>query len=149
MAPVRPVLHRLSCSNKTVRNIPKHEFWVQWSGSGVFVTKSSNATSFSKPVRWWCQFGQFCVEFRAVRKRSETPQNISFGCNGVDRLRLLWKISMQLRLANLCINGTCSANFASTFVQFPNGPKHPETWVLGPMEWIGCARYERFWRNFV
>jgi hypothetical protein len=36
MAPVRPVLHRLSCSNETVGNIPKLEFWVQWSGSGAF-----------------------------------------------------------------------------------------------------------------
>jgi hypothetical protein len=26
MVPVRPVLHRLSCSNETVRNNPKHEF---------------------------------------------------------------------------------------------------------------------------
>jgi hypothetical protein len=28
MAPVRPVLHRLSCSSETVRDAPKHEFWV-------------------------------------------------------------------------------------------------------------------------
>jgi hypothetical protein len=44
MAPVRPVLHRLSCSNETVRNTPKHEFWVQWSGSGTFVAKNSDVT---------------------------------------------------------------------------------------------------------
>jgi hypothetical protein len=40
MAPVRPVLHRLSCSNETVQNAPKHEFWVQWIGSGAFVAKN-------------------------------------------------------------------------------------------------------------
>jgi hypothetical protein len=51
MAPVRPVLHRLSCSNETVRNAPNYEFWVQWSGSGTFVTKNSNVTSFSELVR--------------------------------------------------------------------------------------------------
>jgi hypothetical protein len=51
MAPVRPVLHRLSCNDKTVKNIPKHEFWVQWSGSDAFVAKSSNVTSFSELVR--------------------------------------------------------------------------------------------------
>jgi hypothetical protein len=51
MAPVRPVLHRLSCSNETVRNAPKHEFWVQWSGSGTFVAKHSQVTSFSELVR--------------------------------------------------------------------------------------------------
>jgi hypothetical protein len=45
MTPVWPVLHRLSCSNETVR---KHEFWVQWSGSVVFVVKNLDATSFSE-----------------------------------------------------------------------------------------------------
>jgi hypothetical protein len=48
MALVRHVLHRISCSNETVRNAPKHEFWVQWSGSRAFVTKKANATSFSE-----------------------------------------------------------------------------------------------------
>jgi hypothetical protein len=50
MAPVRPVLHRLSCSNETVRNTPKHEFWVQWSGPSAFVAKNFEATSFSELV---------------------------------------------------------------------------------------------------
>jgi hypothetical protein len=50
MALVHPVLHRLSRSNETVRNAPKHEFWFQWSGSGAFVAKNSNATSFSELV---------------------------------------------------------------------------------------------------
>jgi hypothetical protein len=51
MAPVRPVLHRLSCSNETAQNTLKYEFWVQWSGSGAFVVKNFDATSFSKFVR--------------------------------------------------------------------------------------------------
>jgi hypothetical protein len=51
MAPVRPVLHRLSCTHETVRNAPKHEFWVQWSGSGAFIAKNSDATLFSELVR--------------------------------------------------------------------------------------------------
>jgi hypothetical protein len=51
MATVRRVLHRLSWSNETVRNDLKHEFWVQWSGSGAFVTKNFDATSFSELVR--------------------------------------------------------------------------------------------------
>jgi hypothetical protein len=50
MAPVRPVLHQLSCSKETVRNAPKHEFWVQWSGSGAFVAKNSDTTLFSELV---------------------------------------------------------------------------------------------------
>jgi hypothetical protein len=51
MALVRQVLHRLLCSNETVRNAPKHEFWVQWSGSGAFVAKNSDMTLFSELVR--------------------------------------------------------------------------------------------------
>jgi hypothetical protein len=51
MARVRPVLHRLSWSNEMVRNAPKHEFWIQWSGSGAFVAKNSDATLFSELVR--------------------------------------------------------------------------------------------------
>jgi hypothetical protein len=44
-------LRRLSCSNETVRNAPKHKFWVQWSESGAFVAKNSDATLFSELVR--------------------------------------------------------------------------------------------------
>jgi hypothetical protein len=51
MAPVLPVLHRLSCSNETVRNAPKYVFWVQWSGSRAFIEKNLEATSFCELVR--------------------------------------------------------------------------------------------------
>jgi hypothetical protein len=51
MAHVRPVLQQLSCSNEMVRNAPKHEFWLQWSGVGALVVKNSDATSFSQIVR--------------------------------------------------------------------------------------------------
>jgi hypothetical protein len=51
MAPVQPILRRVSCSNETVRNALKYEFWVQWSGSGALVAKNFNATSFGDLVR--------------------------------------------------------------------------------------------------
>jgi hypothetical protein len=51
MALIQPVLHRLSCSNEMVRDVPKYEFWVQWSGSGAFVFKNLDTTSFSELVR--------------------------------------------------------------------------------------------------
>ena len=53
IAPVQPVLHRVSCSNETLtnapkhyENAPKHEFRVQWGGSGGFAAKKSNANSW-------------------------------------------------------------------------------------------------------
>jgi hypothetical protein len=51
MGLVRPVLLRLLCNNEMIRNAPKHEFWVQLSGSGAFVAKKSDATLFSEFVR--------------------------------------------------------------------------------------------------
>src|SRR6185295_5873046 len=50
----------------------------------------------------------------------ETHQNMSLGSNGVDRVRSLRKIPMQLRGTNFC---TGSARFAPSFVRQPNGPK--------------------------
>jgi hypothetical protein len=49
-APVRPVLHQFCCSNKTVRNTPKHEFWVKWSGFRAFVAKNCDVTSLANLV---------------------------------------------------------------------------------------------------
>jgi hypothetical protein len=51
MALFGQVLRRLSCSKEMVRNAPKYEFWVQWSGSGAFVAKNSDATLFRELVR--------------------------------------------------------------------------------------------------
>jgi hypothetical protein len=42
---VQPILYPSSCSHKMVQNAQKHEFGVQWGGSGVFVAKNSDATS--------------------------------------------------------------------------------------------------------
>ena len=47
----------------------------------------------------WHMFSMFCIDFRAVTKRSETPQNMSFGSNEVDWVRSLQKIATQLHLA--------------------------------------------------
>jgi hypothetical protein len=61
------------------------------------------------------------------QKWSETPQNMSFGSNGVDQVRSLRKIPTRPCLANMYDNGTSSASFASTFVQYRNDPKRPKT----------------------
>ena len=52
IAPVQPILHRVSCSNEMVPNARKHykkttkdEFRVQWGGSGALVAKNYNVTS--------------------------------------------------------------------------------------------------------
>src|SRR6185503_18569323 len=50
-----------------VRNAPIHQFRVQWSGSGAFVVKNSEATSWHELLH---KFGPFCNEFRKTTKRS-------------------------------------------------------------------------------
>src|SRR6185369_3006050 len=44
---------------QTVRNAPKHEFTVQWGGSGAFVAKNFDATSWHEVLHL---FGPFCTE---------------------------------------------------------------------------------------
>src|SRR6185436_7992065 len=58
--------------NQIVRNTPKHLFWVQWGGSGVFVAKNSDATSFHEVFHY---FGPFCTEFRKATTRSRKHPN--------------------------------------------------------------------------
>jgi hypothetical protein len=89
--------------------------WVEWSGSGALIVKNSNATSFGELIHLWLQFGQFCFDFRAVTKRSEMPEDMSSGSNGVDWVRSLRKIPTQLRLSKLGVKGASSASFASPF----------------------------------
>ena len=53
IAPVQHVQHRVSGSNKTLTNAPKHyehapkhEFRVQWGGSRAFIAKNSDGSSW-------------------------------------------------------------------------------------------------------
>ena len=106
-----------------VSHTPKCQFRVQWGGSGVFVAKKSNATS-------WHNFGTSSARFAPsfVRQRSGLEctqiginhQNISLGSNGVDRVRSLQKIPTRLHGTNF---GTSSARFAPSFVRQPSGPE--------------------------
>src|SRR6185503_15900476 len=57
---------------KILRNAPEHEFRVQWDGSGAFVLKIFDATSYHELLY---QFGPFCTEFRKSTKWSQMHQN--------------------------------------------------------------------------
>ena len=96
-------------------------------------------------------------------KQYETQQNVSLWSNGVDRVRLLRKITMRLRGTYFC---TSSARIAPSFVSNQmvlNAPKcyethqnstrstplDPKLMFWGPMGWIGCFGCEKFRRDFV
>jgi hypothetical protein len=102
---------------------------MEW--SGAFVVKNFDSTSFSETCALMALVRPVLHRLSRVTKRSETPQNMSFGSNGVDRVGSLRKIQTRLCLANLRVNGTSSASFASTFCSnetVRNAPKH-EFWV--------------------
>ena len=54
-----------------VQNTPKHEVRVQWGGSGAFVSKNSDTTSWHKHLH---HFGPFCTEFCKATKQSKMHQ---------------------------------------------------------------------------
>ena len=105
-----------------IQNATKCQFRVQRGGSGAFVAKYSDATSWHEFLH---QFGPSCTEFCRATKRSapkqyEMQQNVSFRSNGVDRVRSLQKIPTRLCGTNFC---TSSARFAPSFVRQPNDPE--------------------------
>src|SRR6185369_6750638 len=55
-----------------VQNTPKLEFRVQWGGSGAFVVKNSDATSWHELLH---QFGPFRTEFCNATKRCQMHKN--------------------------------------------------------------------------
>src|SRR6185503_3178788 len=57
-----------------VRNTLKHQFMVQWSGSGAFLAKNSDTTLWHELLHL---FGPFCTEFRKATKRSSMLPNRS------------------------------------------------------------------------
>ena len=62
-----PALFVKNCTNAT-----KHEFRVQWGGSGAFIAKNFDATSWHELLH---QFGPFCTEFRKATKRLQMHPN--------------------------------------------------------------------------
>ena len=105
---------------KIVQNTPKHEFRVQWGGTGAFVAKNSDTASWHELLH---QFGPFCTEFckqpngpESTKFVRNTPKH-EFRVQWVDRLRSLRKIPKRLRGMNFC---TSSARFAPNIVSQPN-----------------------------
>ena len=107
-------------------------------------------------------------------KHYETHRNISLGSNGLDGVRVLWKITTRLRGTNFCVNWTSSVCFTTSFMQLhniPNAPKYYKTdrnislgsngvdwvcslrkipmWLRGTNFCINCTNSPRFAPSFV
>ena len=128
IAPVQPVLHRVSCSNETLTNTPKHyenepkhEFRVQWvtcvpcqKFRCEFVARTFALIAPVQSIshRVWCSN----KTIQNAPKHYKTHQFMSLASNGVDRVRSLRKNLMRFRGTNFFINCTSSTHFIPSSV---------------------------------
>ena len=136
IAPVHPVLQRVSYSYETIPNAPKHYATHQnmslWSNVADWVLSLQkipmwlHGTNFAliapaHPIlhRVSCSY----ETLTNAPKHYTTQQNMSLGSNGVDWMRSLRKIRTWLRGMNFCINYTSSHRFAPSFMQLRNDNK--------------------------
>jgi hypothetical protein len=153
IAPVHPVLHRVSCSYEMIANAAKHYATNQNMGLG---SNGADWVHSLRKIPTWLRgtnfcinctsWPRFCAEFHAVRKHYATHKNISLGSNVVDWVHSLRKIPMWLRGTNLCINCTSCPHFATTFVQLRNDPKCCQTLWNAPkhefmVQWSGLGAF--------
>src|SRR6185437_13970863 len=137
---------------RTERNAPKHEFRVQWCGSGAFVAKiltRHHGTNFCINCTSLARFAASFCNSETVQKapeRKETHQTMSLGSNSVDRERSLQKILTRQRGLNFCINCTSLVCFAASFFAIAkrfqctqterNKPKHEFR-----VQWCGSGAF--------
>ena len=121
---------------KIVRNAPKHEFRVQWGGTGAFVVKNSDNASWHELLH---HFGPFSSSFVSQ-------------LNGPKCTKILWNAPKHFFRVQWGGSGAFIAknsdatswhdllhhydHFAPSFVTQPNGPQFtkivrntPNTWV--------------------
>ena len=128
IAPVHPVLHQV-CSYETIPNAPKHYEMHQNNSLGC---SGMHRVRLLWKITTWLRGTNFCINctslprfapsFMQLRnypkctKHYETHQNMNLGSSGMDRVRLLQKITTWLRVTNFCINCTSSPIFAPSFM---------------------------------
>ena len=122
-------LHRVSCSNKTLPNAPKHNEThtnMSLGSNGVGrvhslrkIAKRLHGTNLCINCTCSTHLHQVSCSNEALPnapKHYEMHQNMSLWSNGVDRVRSLRKIPMRFHGTNLCMNCTSSTHFAPSFV---------------------------------
>ena len=129
IAPVWPILHRVSCCNETVQktsNMYKTHHNISLGYNGVDRVRSLwnnrtrlHGTNFCINCTSSARFEPSSQGNKMVPnapKEYETHQNMSLGSNGVDRVRSLRKIPTRLRGTNFGINCSNLARSAPSFM---------------------------------
>ena len=129
IALVQPKLHRVSCSNETIPNAPKHcetQQYMSLGSNGVvgcircekiqndFMAQTCALIAPVQPVLHRVSCSNETLP--NAPKHYETQQNMSLWSNGVDRVLSLRKILIRVDGTNLCINCSSSTRFATSFV---------------------------------
>ena len=130
IAPVQPVLHRVSCSYETIWNAPKYYATHQNMNLGsngvigcVRCEKSGRgfvARTFAIIALVQAILQQVSCSNETIpnaTKYYETYQNMGLVSNGVDRVHSMWKIATRIHGTNFYINCTSSGRFAPSFMQ--------------------------------
>ena len=129
IAPVHPVLHRVSWSYEMIPNTPKHYATHQnmslgpmgWIGS-IHREKSWRnfvARTFELIAPVHTVLHRVSCSYEMIPnapKHYTTHQNLSLGSNGADWVLSLWKIQTRLHGTNFCFNCISSPCFASSFM---------------------------------
>jgi len=128
-APIQPILHRVSCSNKMVPNAPKlYETQQNMSlgSNGLDRVRLLQkfrcnflARTFALTVPVWPILHRVCCSKKMIPnapKQYEMHQNMILGSNAVDRVHLLRIILIWLQGMYFCINCTSSAHFAPSLL---------------------------------
>ena len=130
IAPVHPVLYRVSCYYETILDAPKcyeTDWNISLGSNGVdwlyfceifrrhFMARTFALIAPVHPVlhRVSCSY----ETITNAHKHYTMNQNMSLWSNGVDWMRSLWKIPTWLRGTNFCINCTSSHRFAPSFTK--------------------------------
>jgi hypothetical protein len=159
IAPVRTILHRVSCSYETITNAPKHNEtyenmslgsngvdWVRslWKSWRDFAARTFALIAPVHPVlhRVSCSY----ETIPNAPKHYATDQTMSLGFNGADWVRSLWKIPTWFRGTNFRINCTSSTCFASSFMRLRNDPECTQTLCNAPkhefmVQWSGLGAF--------
>ena len=129
IAPLQPILHRVSSINETLPNAPKHYETHQNMSLGInWVDRVCSFRKFWRGfmARTCALILPFQPSLHRLSCSNETIQNapkhyemhqiMSLGSNVVDRVRSLRKTLMRFRGTNFFINCTSSTHFAPSSV---------------------------------
>ena len=159
IALVHPVLHRVSCSYKTIPNASKHYETHQnmsLGSNGVdWVRSLQNIQTWHRGTNIcinWTSSVCFATSFMQLRndpKCTQILQNapkhsmgwIGTVCCGKSRRDFMVRTFALIAL----VHPVCTEFHAVTkwSQMHPNTMKHTKTWVYGPMGWIRCVRCKK------